>query len=344
MHGLDYNNFRGIIMKAIVTTKYGPPDVLHLQEVEKPIPKDNEVLIKIHATTVTMGDCEIRSLKFSGWLKILMRLGIGFRGPRKSFSILGQELAGEIESVGNEVIRFKKGDQVFGTTSFHFGAYAEYICLGEKEILYIKPNNMSYEEAASIPVGGLEAVHYLRKVDIQKGQTMLIIGASGSIGTIGIQLAKYYGAHVTAIGNPKSLEIMKSLGADKVIDYTQEDFAESDEKYDIIFDVIGKTSFSAGLRSLNNNGIYLLANPKLTLINHQKREANRSGKRLISRNMDKTEERTEQLEFLKELIEAGEIKTVIDRRYPLEQMIEAHEYVEKGQKTGNVVITLEESS
>jgi len=329
------------IMKAIVCTKYGPPEVLQLKEVKKPTPKDNEVLIKIHAATVTMGDCEMRSLKFSGWLKILMRLGMGFRGPRKSFSILGQELAGEIESVGSEIKLFKKGDPVFGATSFHFGAYAEYICLRENETLLIKPNNMTYEEAATIPVGGLEAVHYLREANIQKGQTMLIIGASGSIGTIGIQLAKYYGADVTAIGNPKSLEIMKSLGADKVIDYTKEDFTQSNETYDIIFDVIGKTSFSSGLRALNKNGIYLLANPKMTLINHQKREANRNNKKLISRNMDDTKGRTEQLRFLKELIEAGKIKTIIDRRYPLEQIVEAHKYVEEGQKTGNVVITLE---
>jgi NADPH:quinone reductase-like Zn-dependent oxidoreductase len=327
-------------MKAFVCTKYGPPDVLQLQEVEKPTPKENEVLIKIHATTVTMGDCEMRSLKFSGVLKVMMKLAVGFNKPRKSFSILGQELAGEIESIGSDVMRFQKGDQVFGTTGFHFGSYAEYICLRENETLLIKPNNMSYEEVATIPVGGLEAAHYLGKADIQRGQTMLIIGASGSIGTIGIQLAKYYGANVTAIGNPKSLEIMKNLGADKVIDYTKEDFTESDETYDIIFDVIGKTSFSAGLHSLNKNGIYLLANPKITLINHQKREANRYGKRLINRNMDETEERIGQLEFLKELIEAGQIKTIIDRRYPLEQMIEAHKYVETGEKTGNVVITI----
>ncbi|MFX1277773.1 MAG: NAD(P)-dependent alcohol dehydrogenase [Promethearchaeota archaeon] len=331
-------------MKAIVCIKYGPPEVLQLKEVEKPIPKNNEVLIKIYATTVTTGDCEMRSLKFSGWLKFLMRLGIGFRGPRKSFSILGQELAGEIESVGSEVKLFKKGDPVFGTTSFHFGSYAEYLCLRESEILLIKPNNMTYEEATTIPVGGLEAVHYLREANIQEGNTMLLIGASGSIGTIGIQLAKYYGAHVTAIGNPKSLEMMKSLGADKVIDYTKEDFTQNSETYDIIFDIIGKISFSSGLQSLKKNGIYLLANPKMTLLNHQKREAKKKGITLISRNMDNTKERTEQLEFLKELIEAGKVISVIDRRYPLDQMVEAHKYVETGQKTGNVVINVVQNS
>ncbi|MHA1913073.1 MAG: NAD(P)-dependent alcohol dehydrogenase [Promethearchaeota archaeon] len=330
-------------MKAIVRSKYGPPEVLQLKEVEKPIPKDNEVLVKIHATTVTMGDCEMRSLKFSGLLKFLMRLGMGITGPRKKYSILGQELAGEIEAVGNEVKLFKKGDPIFASTGFHFGAYAEYICLPEDGVISIKPANITYEEAAGVIVGGLEALHYLKIANIQKGQTVLIIGASGSIGTIGIQLAKYYGADITAIGNPKSLELMKSLGAEKVIDYTKEDFTESGETYDFIFDVIGKTSFSSGLSSLNKNGIYLLANPKMTLINHEKREAKRNNKKLIYRNMDKQMERIEDLNFLKELIEAGKLKSVIDRRYPLEQIVEAHTYVEKGQKTGNVVITVIET-
>jgi len=327
-------------MKAIVCTKYGPPDVLQLKEVEKPTPKDNEVLIRIHAASVTMGDCEMRSLKFSGLLKVLMRLGIGFRGPRKRFSILGQELAGEIESVGNEVTLFKKGDQVFAATGFHFGAYAEYVCLPEEGTLLIKPVNMTYEEAAVVPIGGLEALHFLRKANIQKGQTVLISGASGSIGTFAIQLAKYYGAEVTGVGNPKSLEVMKSIGADKVIDYTKEDFTESGETYDVIFDVIGKSSFSSCIGSLNKKGIYLLANPKMSLINREKWASRRSDKKLISGNMDTTKERTEQLNFLKELIEAGKIRSVIDRHYPLEQTAEAHTYVETGEKSGNVVITL----
>ena len=327
-------------MKAIVCKKYGPPDVLQLQEVEKPTPKDNEVLIRIHTATVTMGDCEMRSLKIPGLLKFLMRLGIGFRGPRKSFSILGQELAGEIEAVGDEVTLFKKGDPVFATTGFHFGAYAEYICLPEDGMLAIKPTNMTYEEAAVVPIGGLEALHFLRKANIQKGQTVLISGASGSIGTFAIQLVKFYGAEVTGVGNPKSLEVMKSIGADKVIDYTKENFTESGETYDVIFDVIGKSSFSSCLSSLNENGIYLLANPKIVLINREKRVAKKSDKKLISGNMDSTIERIEQLNFLKELIEAGKLKSVIDRRYPLEQIVEAHRYVEKGEKTGNVVINV----
>jgi NADPH:quinone reductase-like Zn-dependent oxidoreductase len=327
-------------MKAIVCTKYGPPEVLKLQDIEKPTPKDNEVLIKVHATTVTMGDCEMRSLKFSGWLKFLMRLGLGIRKPRKKSSILGQELSGEIESVGSKVTRFKRGDPIFATPGFSFGAYAEYACLPEKGVMLIKPENMSYEEAATVPIGGLEAVHYLRKANIQEGQTILIRGASGSIGTMAIQLAKYYGAEVTGVGNPKSLEVMKSIGADKVIDYTKEDFTQNGESYDIIFDIIGKSSFSSFEGSLSKNGTYLLANPDLSLYNREKRAVKKTGKKYITGNMEDTKEMIEQLSFLKELIEGGKIKSIIDRRYPLEEVAEAHRYVEEGQKTGNVAITV----
>jgi len=331
-------------MKAIVCTKYGPPDVLQLKEVDKPTPKDKEVLIRIHGATVTMGDCEMRSLKFPGMLRFLMRFGFGFKGPRKRFSILGQELAGEIEAVGNDVKLFKKGDPVFAASGFRFGAYAEYICLPEEGMLAIKPDNITYEEAAVVPVGGLEALHFLREANIQKGQTVLISGASGSIGTFAIQLAKYYGAEVTGVGNPKSLEMMKSIGADNVIDYTKEEFNKNGETYDVIFDIIGKSSFSSCIGSLNKNGIYLIANPKMVLINREKRAAKKSDKKYISGNNDTTKERTEQLKFLKELIEVGKIKSVIDRRYPLEKTAEAHSYVEKGEKTGNVVITVEHNN
>jgi NADPH:quinone reductase-like Zn-dependent oxidoreductase len=327
-------------MKAIIWTKYGPPDVLQLKEVEKPTPLDNEVLIKIHATTVTAGDCEIRSLKFSLLLRLLMRLGFGLKGPRKRFSIPGVELAGEIESVGKDVKLFRKGDQVFGTSVEFFGAYAEYICLpeeGKAGAMAIKPANMTYEEAAAVPVGGLEALNFLRKANIQSGQKVLINGASGSIGTFAVQLAKYYGAEVTGVGNPTSLEVMKSIGAIKVIDYTQEDFTKSGETYDIIFDVVGKSSFSGSISSLKKNGIYLLANPKPSLYIRGLWTSMTSSKRVIS---GLTKQKTEDLIFLKELIEAGKIKSVIDRRYPLEKIAEAHSYVDKGQKTGNVVINL----
>ncbi|MCP4761840.1 MAG: NAD(P)-dependent alcohol dehydrogenase [archaeon] len=329
-------------MKAIVLTKYGPPDNLQLKDVEKPIPKDNEILIKIHATTVTMGDCEMRNLIFPGALKYLMRLAIGFSAPRKRFSIFGQEFAGEIESIGSEVKNFKKGDQIFASTGFHFGAYAEYVCLPESGTIALKPENISYEEAASVPTGGLEAVSFLRKANIQKGQKILIRGASGSIGTFGIQLAKYFGAEVVAVGNPTSLEVMKSIGADVVIDYTKENFTQHSETYDMIFDIIGRDSFSVFLGLLKKNGVYLLANPKMSLINHEKREAKKNEKKLIYRNMDEDKERIEQLNFLKKLLESGKIKSVIDKRYSLEKMVEAHKYVESGQKTGNVVINVVE--
>jgi NADPH:quinone reductase-like Zn-dependent oxidoreductase len=336
------DKFREDVMKAIVCTKYGPPDVLQFKEVVKPTPKDKEVLIKIHAATVTMGDCEMRNLQFSGALKFLMKLVVGRKGPRKRFSILGQELAGDIEAIGSEVKKFKVGDPVFAVTGFRFGAYAEYNCLPEKGGIIIKPDNLSYEEAAAIPVGGIEAVHYLKEANIQKGQTILIRGASGSIGTVAIQLAKYYGAEVTGVGNPKSLEVMKSIGADKVIDYTKEDFTKTGETYDYIFDIIGKSPFSDFEGSLNKNGTYLLANPKLSLINREKRDAKKTGKKYISGNIERTEQMIEDLLFLTELYKEGKIKTVIDRRYPLEEVAEAHRYVEEGNKKGNVIISIVE--
>jgi len=322
-------------MKAIVCTRYGPPEVLQLRDVEKPIPKDNEVLIRVHAATVTKGDCELRSLELPLLWKLFLRIGFGIRVPRKK--ILGQELAGEIESVGSAVTLFKKGDQVFANTGLRLGAYAEYDCLPEKGLVAIKPANMSYEEAAAVPVGGLHALQYLRKANVQTGHKVLINGAGGSIGTVAVQLAKYYGAEVTGVDSIEKLDTLSSIGADHAIDYTREDFTENGEKYDVIFDTVGKSPYSRSIRSLKEKGIYLLGNPGLSQMIRAPWTSRRSSKKVIGR-MEPY--RTEDLTFLKELIEAGEIRSVIDRRYPLEETIEAHRYVDTGQKRGNVVITV----
>jgi NADPH:quinone reductase-like Zn-dependent oxidoreductase len=326
------------MMKAIVLTKYGAPDGLRLTEVEKPTPKDNEILIKIHATTITKGDCELRTLKFPIWLAIPLRIYIGFINPRNF--ILGQEFAGEVESVGKDVTLFKQGDAVFGTTGFGFGAHAEYKCLPEKPqetALATKPTNITYEEAAAVPVGGLEALHFIRRANIQRGQKVLIFGAGGSIGTFAVQLAKYYGAEVTGLDSTAKLDMLRSIGADHVIDYTREDFTKSGETYDVILDVIGKSPFSGTVNSLKQNGRYLLVNPKLSQMIRGQWISSRGEKKIIFGAADQN---TEDLLFLKELIEAGKIKSVIDKRYPLEQTADAHRYVDTEQKKGHVVITV----
>ncbi len=327
-------------MKAIVWTRYGPPDVLELREVEKPTPKENEVLIRIYATTVTAGDCEMRSLRFPIYLSLAMRLWRGFLKPREN-SIMGTELAGEIEAVGKDVKRFSEGDQVFGSAGLGFGTNAEYICLpeepGEMEgTLASKPANMTYEQAATVPFGGRDALHFLRKGNVQSGQKILINGAGGSIGTFAVQLAKYFGAEVTAVDSTAKLDMLRSIGADHVVDYTQEDFTRNGEVYDIIFDVVGKMSLSRSKRSVKQDGTYLLANPVKQMVQALWTRMT-SSKTVIIETSSAT---IPDLIYLKDLVEAGKIRTVIDRRYPLEQIAEAHRYVETGQKQGNVVITV----
>jgi NADPH:quinone reductase-like Zn-dependent oxidoreductase len=331
------------ILKAIVCTKWGPPEVLQISDVPKPTPKDNEVLIKIHAATVTAGDCELRRLDFSPGLRILARAGFGFRGPRHK--VLGQEFSGEIEAVGKDVTQFKKGESVFAHTGFHMGAYAEYICLPEihkrmSGIMAIKPNNMTYEEAACVPLGGFESLHYLREANIQSGQKVLIRGAGGSIGTIGVQLAKNFGAEVTAVDSTKKLDMLREIGADHVIDYTKEDFTKSGKTYDVIFDVIGKGPFSDAIGSLEEKGIILTANSMKSKVVKEPGKSKENSKKIIGGNV---EHKIEDLNYLKELIEAGKLRTVIDRRFPLKEVPEAHRYVEAGGKKGNVVISVIDS-
>ncbi len=322
-------------MKAVVCTRYGPPEVLQLKELEKPAPKDNEVPIRVHAATVTAGDCELRSLKLPLSWQLVARIGFGFRGPRKK--ILGQELAGEIESVGKAVRLFKKGDQVFAFTGLRLGAWAEYNCLPENGRIAIKPANMTYEEAAAVPAGGLHALYCLRKGNIESGQKVLIYGAGGTVGTVAVQLAKSFGAELTGVDSTRKLDMLRSIGADKVIDYSKEDFTKSGETYDVIFDVVGKSSFSGCMRSLNEKGFYLLGNPGLSQLVRGLLTSMRSSKKVIGGMVSY---RSEDLIFLKELIEAGKIRSAIDRRYPLEQIAEAHRYVDTGEKKGNVVITV----
>ncbi len=330
-------------MKAMVYTEYGTPDVLHLSDVPKPTPKDDEILVRVRATDVGFGDLMARqfnaftprSFNMPVFLWLPSRLTIGVSKPKKH--ILGSEFAGEVEAVGSAVTRFKPGDQVFGYPSSNFGAYAEYICMSEKASVMLKPANMTYEEATTVPYGALTALNLLKKVDIHPGQKILINGASGSIGAAALQLAKSYGAHVTAVCGTQRLEYVKALGADKVIDYTQEDFTRNGETYDVIFDILGKTSFARCKNSLKPNGRLLYASFKMKQLFQMLWTSIRGGKRVIcALAMDKQAD----LAQIRELVEAGKIKAILDRCYPLAQAAEAHRYAESGQKRGSIVITL----
>jgi NADPH:quinone reductase-like Zn-dependent oxidoreductase len=322
-------------MKAIVYKKYGPPDVLFQKEVEKPVPKDDEILIKIKATTVTVADIRARGFSVPPAFWLPARIALGFKQPKKE--ILGMELAGEVESVGKNVKRFKQGDQVFAASLQEFGAYAEYKCLPENGPVVLKPNNITYEEAAAIPIGARTALHFLKKANIRSGQKVLIYGASGSVGSYSVQIARYFGANVTAVCSTSNLEWVKALGVDTVIDYTVEDFSSTGKRYDIIFDTVGKSSFSDCMKVLNREGTYI--NLTVLVPGFQMIRAKwKSGIKLIlGQNVPET---ADALLFLKELVEAGELKVPVDRYYSMDEIVEAHRYVEKGHKKGNVVVSL----
>jgi NADPH2:quinone reductase len=323
-------------MRAIVYTRYGPPDTLQIQEIDKPVPRDDEVLISVHATSVTAADCIMRKGE-PAWGRLI----IGIRKPRKRFAILGCELAGVVEAVGKDVTRFKPGDQVFGFTGFGVSAYAEYKCMPETASLAIRPANTTYEESAAAVDGATTALFFLRdQAHLQRGQRVLIVGASGSIGTYAVQLAKHFGAHVTGVCSTGNLDLVTSLGADRVIDYTKEDFADGNETYDVVFDTVGKSAFSHCKGSLTDTGCYV---PTVGLKNVllKRWTAMTGGKRVVSgMSIDKRDA----LVFIRNLIESNQLRIVIDRRYPLEQIAEAHRYVDKGHKKGNVVITMRQAS
>lgn len=321
-------------MKAMVCTRYGPPEVLELQQLEKPVPKADEIRIKVQASTATAGDCEMRSFTFPVFLWIPLRLFFGLRKPR--MNVLGQEFAGVVESVGEKLALFQKGDRVFDSTELRLGANADYICLPSSYAIVRMPEGLSFKEAATIPTGGMNALFFLRKAKIQAGQKMLIIGAGGSIGTMAVQLAKLSGAEVTAIDSKGKLDMLLSIGAGKVMDFQQEDFTAIGETYDVIFDIAGKGSFSKAINSVKPNGIYLVGNPGIGNIFRRLVPRMKRGRKIVVAAADY---KTEDLRYLSELLAAGKIKAVIDQTFPLEELRQAHHYVESGAKKGNIAIS-----
>ncbi len=323
-------------MKAIVYTKYGSADVLQLKEVDKPVPRDDEILIKVHAAEVTKADCELRSFKFAvNWFWLPLRIAMGIKKPKRQ--VLGGYFAGEVEAVGKDVSKFNRGDQVFGTTNLRFGAYGEFLCLPASYTIVPKPDNMSFEEAAAVPLGGLNALHFLRKANIKSGEKVLVNGAGGSIGTFGVQIAKAMGAEVTAVDSNIKEEMLRRIGADHFFDYNKQDFTKSSQSYDVIFDMIAGSSYSTCVSALKPGGRYLMANPRIS-------DMLRSV--FTSRFTDKTAmfafagEKEEELFSLKAMIEEGTIKSAVDKIYPLEQAAEAHRRVETEQRLGIVVIAV----
>lgn len=317
-------------MKAAVYTKYGPPEVLQLQEIAKPLPKDNEILIKIEATAVNSGDWRLRKADPFG-----VRLFFGLMKPK--INVLGSVFSGEIESIGKSVKFFKVGDEVFGHTDMHLGAYAEYICISESGTLALKPDRLTHTEAAVIPFGGTSALHFINKAAIKPGQKVLVNGASGAVGSTAIQLAKYFGANVTGLCSSANIDLVKSLGADNVIDYTKTDITKNGETYDIIFDTVNKIPFSHCIKSLNENGILILSAAGMSEMFKGILTSMKSNKKVLTGVISHN---AEGINFIKQLIETNKLKPVIDKTYPLEQIAEAHAYVEKGHKKGNVAITI----
>lgn len=324
-------------MKSIVYKKYGPPEVLQLNDTENPVPKEHEILVKVKATTVTAADIRARSFTVPRVFWLPARITLGFRHPKKQ--VLGVELAGEVVSLGKDVKRFKEGDQVFAATLEEFGAYAEYKCISEAGPVSIKPANISYAEAAAIPIGARTALYFLRKANIKSGDNVLVYGASGSVGSYAVQIAKYFGANVTGVCSTANLEWVRSLGADKVIDYTTEDFSKMDETYDVIFEAVNKSSFTECTKVLKRGGTYINITEPLPSIRMLWAKLTTSKKLLLSRNAPET---PEALNFLAELVEIGKLKVVIDRYYDFDEVVEAHRYVEKGHKKGNVIINVEQ--
>ncbi|GFE82926.1 NADPH:quinone reductase [Steroidobacter agaridevorans] len=322
-------------MKAVVCTGYGPPEVLRMQDVAKPHPASNEVLVKVHATTVSMGDHRIRSFTVPSAVWLPARMALGIRRPRRN--ILGIELAGEVEAVGESVRRFQKGDRVFAATLQGFGAYAEYRCLSEDGPVAAKPKNLTYEEAAAVPIGARTALHYLRKAEVQSGQDVLIYGASGSVGTYAVQIAKHFGARVTAVCSAANIDLTRSLGADVVIDYTANDFTKRPDKYDVVFDTVGKASFAGCVAALKRGGSYLNCTPVLPSMQVMRAKLSGTHKLILGEAPPET---AEALDFIRDLLEAGKIRVVVDRKYKFDEIVEAHRYVDQGRKKGNVVISI----
>lgn len=328
-------------MKAVIWSKYGGPEVLTVKDIEIPVPKEDEVLIKTHAASVSAGDCELRSLRFSLMFRTMLRLFFGFRKPKEI--VLGQEISGEVVELGSEVTSFVIGDKVFATTGLKFGGYGEYICIKAKRnegVLLLMPSNMNYEEAACIPVGGLESRHFLSRSGLKKGEHVLINGAGGSIGSVGIQLAKYLGAEVTAVDSTEKLDLLKQAGADHVLDYTKDTIYTKDT-YDVIFDIVGKGSFRKCLKSLKSTGRYMIANPRASLIIRGKLANLFSSKKVFTGT---TVQKNDDLQYLKDLVEAGHIKAFIDKTIDIEDIVEAHRYVDAGLKKGNLIIKMKHES